>query len=461
MKHYDIIIIGGGRSTTLAQKAAEAGKSVALIERDRLGGTCPNRGCVPSKLIIGYADVAKRIQESARHHITASIESIDLKQIFTDLNTWVEKVDPRYESRFPEDLTLYRGHGKFVSNKVVEITNNQGTEQITADKIVIATGARSRPADFQQLPVWTSDDLFPFPHAIPKSIAIVGGGFIACELANFFHSVGIKTTLIVRSNKLLPAEDQSISAIFKSEFSEFVPTKFQTTITDANYENSAFTLTLQNEEGQSELQVDALLYATGRIPNTESLGLENTDIKTSKRGFIERNDNLETDVAGVFATGDVGGSYQLQHAASFEVNHLLENFLTDTSTPISAPLMPHAVFTDPEIASVGVTEQDLEKNGISPDDVVIVETNWNSSARALSWRIQYPRTKLIVRKSDYSILGCHMIGPESSTMIHQILTVIHLDNDIRKIQTMIHIHPSLSESLLACVAEAINKIKAS
>jgi len=456
MKQYDIIVIGGGRAATLAQKAAEAGKSVALIERDRLGGTCPNRGCVPSKLLIGYADVARRIREASRHHISATIDAIDTQQIFADLNHWIEAVDPRYESRFPENLTLYRGEGTFLSNNTVTVNG----ETLTAPKIVIGTGARSRPVAFPDLPAWTSDDLFPFTHKIPKSIAIVGGGFIACELANFFHSVGIETTLLVRGNKLLPAEDHTISDIFKKEFTEFVPTKFNTTISKASYDNEEFNLTLADENGASNLKVDALLYATGRIPNTENLGLENTDILLNQRGFLQRNQNLETTVPGVYAVGDVGGTYQLQHAASFEVNHLLNNFLNqDTAKKeISAPLMPHAVFTDPEIASVGTTEQDLEKNGINPDDVVIVTTDWKSSARALSWRLDYPRTKLIVRKSDYSILGCHMIGPESSTMIHQILTVIHLNNDIRKIPTMIHIHPSLSESLLAVVAAAIQKI---
>ncbi|MGJ8657555.1 MAG: dihydrolipoyl dehydrogenase family protein [Akkermansiaceae bacterium] len=458
MKTYDIIIIGGGRASTLAIKAATAGKSVALIERDRLGGTCPNRGCVPSKLLIGYADVAKRIREASRHHISATIDAIDLPQIFADLNHWIESVDPRYESRFPENLTLYRGEGKFISNKVVEVNGTQ----LTAEQIIIGTGARSRPSAFPNLPSWTSDDIFPFNHPIPKTIAIVGGGFIACELANFFHSVGINTTLLVRGHTLLPNEDKTISSIFKEEFSHYVPTKFGTTITNASHDGQQFHLTLDESSQQTELTVDALLYATGRIPNTENLGLENTDIALNTRGFVERDQNLETAVKGVYAVGDVAGTYQLQHAASFEVNHLVNTLInTDnkSNNQIPTPMMPHAVFTDPEIASVGITEQDLDKQEFSANDVVIVETNWKSSARALSWKLDYPITKFIVKKSDYSLIGCHMIGPESSTMIHQILTLIHLDNDIRNIPNMIHIHPSLSESLIAVATEAITKIE--
>lgn len=460
MKTYDMIVIGGGRASTIAQKAAEAGKSVALIERDLLGGTCPNRGCVPSKLLIGYADVAKRIHEASKHHTSATVDKIDLEKIFANINHWIESVDPRYNSRFPDTLTLYRGEGSFIENKVVTVNG----EKLTAEHIIIGTGARPRPSDFPHLPTWTSDDLFPFNHDIPKSIAIVGGGFIACELANFFHAVGINVTLLVRCDTLLSNEDQTISSIFKKEFSNFVPTKFKTSVTNASHDGKQFHLTLEENSSTTEITVDALLYATGRIPNTENLGTENTDILLDKRGFIERDSNLETSIKGVYAVGDVAGTYQLQHAASFEVNHLVNCLIENkkqASSEIPTPLMPHAVFTDPEIASVGITEQDLDKHEISENDVVIVETNWKSSARLLSWRIDYPITKLIVKKSDYSILGCHMIGPESSTMIHEILMLIHLNNDIRNISSMIHIHPSLSESLLAVTTAAISEIERS
>lgn len=457
MKSFDIIVIGGGRASAFAQEATKAGKSVALIERDRLGGTCPNNGCVPSKLLIGYADVAKRIKEASRHHISASIDHIDLEQIFKNVNHWVDRVDPRYESRLPENLSLYRGEAKFIENKIIQVNG----EKLSAEQIIIGTGARPRPADFSHLPTWTSNDLFPFKHEIPKSIAIVGGGFISCELANFFQAVGINVTLLVRGNTLLSNEDKTISAIFKEQFSEFVTAKFDTTITDAKHDGKKFHLSLDEDSKQTEITVDALLYATGRIPNTDNLDIENTDIILNKRGFIERDAKLETAVKGVYAIGDVAGTYQLQHAARFETNHLVESLIkapNETKPEITFPMMPHAVFTDPEIAAVGITEQDLDRNDISRDDVVIVETNWKSSARLLSWRLEYPITKLIVKKSDYSIIGCHMIGPESSTMIHQILMLIHLDNDIRKLPNMIHIHPSLSESLLESAMNAISEI---
>ena len=226
MKKYDLIVIGGGRASGLAMAAAKAGQSVALIEKDRLGGTCPNTGCVPSKLLIGYAEAARRVREADRHFIKASIESIDIDRIFQEVGEWVQGVDPRYEGRVlnVEGLDLFRGHGRFVSNKVVEVNG----EQLEGTTIVIATGTRPRPVAFEG--GWTNENIFPLKEKAPKSITIVGGGFIACELANVFDAIGIRTRLLVRGSQLLPAEDEEIREIFQTEFTKNVSTSFGTSI---------------------------------------------------------------------------------------------------------------------------------------------------------------------------------------------------------------------------------------
>ena len=174
MKEYDLIVIGGGRASNLAFAAGKAEKRVALIEKDRLGGTCPNRGCVPSKLLIGYAEAARRVREAGRHFISAKIDRIDIERMIAETNGWIEGVDGRYEGRLPEGADLYRGTGRFVADHVVEVNG----ERLTAPRIVIATGTRPRPAPFPEVPAWTSDDLFPLKGNIPRSITIVGGGFI-------------------------------------------------------------------------------------------------------------------------------------------------------------------------------------------------------------------------------------------------------------------------------------------
>lgn len=450
MEKFDLIVIGGGRASNLVMRASEIGKKVALIEKDRLGGACPNNGCVPSKLLIGYAHVARAIKESSRHFIDAKINSIDTKSIFHEVNDYVTKVDARYESRFNENITLFRGEGFFESDSIINVNG----EKLTAPVIVIGTGSRPKKVPFEN--AWTSNDIFPLKGDIPNSITIVGAGFIACELANFFDAVGIETKLIVRSQKLLSNEDEDISDIFKKEFCKNVNVQFDTTITNAIYKNKQFEIELEKKDKTiTTYKSDALLYAIGRESNTDTLKLENTSIQIDSRGYIKRDKDFQTDAKGVYVVGDAAGDYMLQHAASHEVNHLFK-ILYENANSLHFKYMPHAVFTEPEIASVGYTEEQLQEKNIP---YVSSITNWLASAKAMSTRLEYPRIKMLVDPTNYKILGCHMIGPDSATMMHQVLAVMNIDNDIRYLKDMLYIHPALSEALLPASVEVVKKVQ--
>lgn len=450
MKEYDLIIIGGGRASNLASKVGKSGKEVALIEKASLGGTCANRGCVPSKLLIGYADVIRTIEESNRHYIQSTIDEIDLEKIFNTNNNFIDHVDENYKSKLHENITLFRGVGTFISNNIVEVNN----EKITAPKIVIATGTSPKKVPIKN--AWTSDDIFPIKK-IPKSITIVGAGFIACELANVFDALGVKTKLVVRGENILSKEDKDISTAFKEQFSKKIDVEFNTTIKDAQYDGHGFKMVLENTSNQSkEYKSEALLYAIGRESNAQSLHLENTSIKIDDRGFIKRDKFFQTDAKGVYVVGDASGEYMLQHAAAYEMNYLYKILFENEKKPLKFKYMPHAVFTDPEIASVGISEQEAKDKKL---DFVVSKTDWLASAKAQSTKLKYPITKFIVEKNSYKILGCHMIGPQSSTMIHQVLSVIHIDNDIRHLKEMLYIHPALSESILPAAINAIKKLE--
>lgn len=453
MKQYDLIIIGGGRASGLAIAAAKKGQSVALIERDRLGGTCPNTGCVPSKLLIGYAETARRVREAGRHFIKASIESIDLDRIFQEVGDYVKGVDPRYQDRVSdvEGLDLYRGHGKFVDNKVVEVNG----EQLEGATIIIAVGTKPRPAPYEG--VWTNENLFPLTGKVPRSITIVGGGFIACELANFFEAVGIETRLLVRGQRLLPAEDEEISDIFQEHFTANVPTDFGTTISSLEKKKDGFAMELSKEDGSTEShQSEQVLFAIGRVPNTDELGIENTDLQLDKGGFLIVDDNLRTGVEGIYAAGDVAGRYQLQHVASYDIHYLRQRLLKGEEGPIDYGMVPHGVFTDPEVAAVGATEEELQE---SHTPYVKVVTDWLSSARAMASKLDYPRTKLLVNPHDYSILGCHLVGPEAATVLHELLPLMRVKNDIREVADTMHIHPALPELFLEASVRAVQEVR--
>jgi mycothione reductase len=450
MKVYDLIVIGGGRASTLAAKAGQIGKKVALIEKSKLGGTCPNRGCVPSKLLVGYADVIRTIQESKRHYISSDIDAIDREKVFRENSEFIDGVDDDYKSMLNENVELFRGEGSFISDKVVGVND----ETLTAPTIIIATGSKPKKPPFEN--AWTSDDVFPI-HKIPSSIAIVGSGFIACELANVFDALGVKTKLLVRSETLLSHEDKEISETFQKEFSKNIDIEFNTTVKDAKYENSFFNISFENKKGQETKHIcETLLYATGRESNTYTLNLENTSIQVDEEGFIKRDEFFETSVKGIYVLGDAAGEHMLQHAAAFEMNHLYKFLFENEEKPLSFKYMPHAVFTDPEVASVGITEEEAKDKKL---DFVVSKTDWLASAKAKSTKLTYPFTKFIVERDSYKILGCHMIGPQSSVMIHQVLTVMHIDNDIRHLKEMLYIHPALNESLLPAAINAIKNIR--
>lgn len=452
---YDLIVLGGGRAATLAIAAAKAGLKTALIEQDTLGGTCPNRGCVPSKLLIGFAEAARHVREAGRHFIDADLKSVDTAKIFESVNSYVGAVDERYEGRVEDaGVDLIRGEGRFVGTKTISV----GEKTLTAERILIGTGSRPRPSPYPDLPVWTSDDLFPLKDSPPSSLLVIGGGFIGTEMAAFFAGVGTDVQLFARGNKLLAPEDSEIENVFQTEFQKEVPTHLHSKLTDLKYTGRQFYATFDVNGTAKTYSAERVLFAIGRIPNSDALDLEQTGLSTDKRGFIPVDEHLETSVPGIYAAGDINGRYMLQHAASFEVQYLREKILKGTTGPIDERLVAHAVFTHPEVASVGFTEEALKASGTP---YIAVFENWLASARAMAMRVDYPRTKLLVSPKDYSILGCHLVGPESATLLHQVMTVMRLKNDVRELANMIYIHPALNECLLAAAVKAISAVKKS
>jgi len=450
---FDLIVLGGGRASALAIAAAKADVKTALIERDLLGGVCPNRGCVPSKLLIGFAEAARHVRHADRHFLDAEFRGADLQRIFDSVNRYVAAVDPRYQGRVEDaGVSLIRGEGRFTGMKTLSV---EGRE-LTAGKIVVATGSRPVAPPFNDLPVWTSDSLFPMRDDPPQSLLVIGGGFIGCEMAAFFAAVGTQTTLLTRGDRLLGREDADIEKVFLTEFGKAVKTHCHSTISDLTYDGNEFTATCDIHGVKETFKVERVLFATGRVPNTDGLSLPSTGLKVDEKGFLPVNEHLETEVPGIFATGDVNGRHMLQHAASFEVQYLRQKFLKGESGPINERLVAHAVFSHPEVASIGFTEDQLKADGTP---YVAVFEDWLASARAMAMRIDYPRIKLLVSPADYSILGCHLVGPESATILHQVMMLMRLKNDVRELANMIYIHPALNECVLSAAVKAVGEVK--
>lgn len=289
----------------------------------------------------------------------------------------------------------------------------------------------------------------------PKSVMIIGGGFIGSEIGSFFAGVGVQTSLFVRGDGLLAREDADIEEVFTAEFTKNIETHFNSELADLTHDGSEFTATFTVDGEPQSFTAERVVFAIGRKPNTADLDLEQTGLAANARGFLPVDENLETAVEGIYALGDVNGRYMLQHAATYEASYLQKRLIDGAQGPIDDLKIPHAVFSRPEIAGVGATEQELKDAGTP---YVAVFGNWAASARAWSARVDYQRTKLLVSSADYSILGCHFIGPEASTMLHQILMLIHLDNDVRELTTTVYIHPALNEVVLAAARSAVAKV---
>ena len=276
------------------------------------------------------------------------------------MNDYVSEVDSRYEGRVEAaGVTLIRGEGRFIGHKRIEVSGRS----LTAEKIVVATGSRPVPPPFADLPVWTSDHLFPLRSAPPQSLIIIGGGVIGCEMAAFFAAVGVETSLFVRHERLLGKEDREIEEVFQTEFSNEVRTHFHTSLKNLTRSGELFRATFQTEDGEQIFQAECVLFATGCVPNTELLDLSKTGLAADAKGFLPVDEHLETAISGIYSTGDVNGRHMLQHAAAFEVQFLRQKFLKGITTPIDESHMPHAVFTHPEIAAVGFTEEQLKDSG--------------------------------------------------------------------------------------------------
>ena len=439
---FDLVVLGGGNATSLAMRAAEAGWRVALVEGDLLGGACPNRGCVPSKLLLGFAEVATTIRHAARFHMEAQLSGIDVETIRSETQAaTIKAVDGRIESKLPENCTLFRGYGRFVGPKQIEVNG----EVIEGEKVLVATGTRPTvPKQFEKVPVWTSDHVFNM-EIVPKSIVIIGGGYIACELAWFFASMGVETTVLVRRDELLSAEDREVRALFKEGFCQEVSVRFKTSVEDVREVDGGIELNLVTKgdggEETSKLIAERVLVATGRESTTDKINLEAAGIEADAKGFIVTDDHQRTSAEGVFALGDVTGRYFFTHSAAFEATYLGNTWLDGKEGTIDYGPMPHAVFSYPEVAGLGLTEDQLEADGTP---YVVGSAPYTSAAKGRAVKERHGLCKFLV-SPDGTILGCHIIGHHASVLLHEVIPVMRWRNKIDSLTDMIHIHPSLSE----------------
>ncbi len=443
MKKFDLITIGSGGGAKISSPAASLGLKVAVIEKDRLGGTCLNRGCIPSKMLIHPADVAIEIKEAHRFcfHNDPQL-NVNFAKLVGRISQTVDADSDKIEAGYRNhpNISFYHGSAKFVENKVIEINK----EQITADKIFIAAGTRPAIPNIPGLagtPFMTSAEALRNT-TLPSSMVIIGGGYIGCELGHAYGALGAKTTFLVRS-KLLRAQDAEIAAEFQKVFSRYHDVRLGAIPTRVEYSNNTFNVHYTQNGKNISVSAQALLIATGITSNADTLDLINTDIELQPGNFIKVNEHLETNVAGVFALGDCIGKYFFRHSVNFEGEYLFDFcYGGKPKGPIHYPPMPHAVFTHPQVAGVGATEEELKTKGI---DYAVGLNPYKSSAMGMALLSDHGFCKILVERKSRRILGGHIIGPEASDMIHMIIAYMNMNATLDDMLRTIYIHPALPE----------------
>lgn len=464
MKSYDLIVIGSGGGTKL-RPASSLGKKVAIIEKDSLGGTCLNRGCIPSKMLIYPADLITHWKEDKKNFfITGGDDiSVDFKALVERTNSLVSKdsdsIKVAYEEN--ENVDFYHGHGRFIGPKVIEVNG----ETITAPMIYIATGARPMVPLIPGLagtPYMTSTEALKNTKQ-PTSLIVIGGGYIGVELGHFYGAVGTDVTFIVRG-EMISAEDKDIRAVFTKDFSERYNVEQGKNISSVSYVDRIFTVeTTDKKTGESKtLTSEALLVATGVTHNSDTLGLENTNVNIDEQGRIIVNDHLETHEPGVYAFGDVVGNFYFRHSANFEGEYLFgQHYGSKEKAPIDYSPVPHAIFTYPQVAGVGMTEDALIKNGlVSGKDYSVGINHYRNSAMGDAMRAEVGFVKLIADKKTRKLLGAHIIGEKASDIIHMLIAYITVGATADQLLEMIYIHPALSENIRNATRKLIVELDA-
>jgi dihydrolipoamide dehydrogenase len=439
MRHYDVIVIGSGGGTKLVRPVAAMGKRVAIIEKGRLGGTCLNHGCIPSKMLIHTGELCDAIREAKKYNI-----ELDTGEMRVDFRALVDRVTktidrdsdsigPMYDK--DPNIDLYRGHGRFVGRKEIEVNG----ERLSADSIFIAVGARPQIPD---IPGLAGTPYMTYYEALraerqPKRLVVVGGGYIAAELGYFFASIGTEVTFLVRSS-FLKQEDADIRDEFTRAFTNKYDVRIGVVPKRVRHDGTEFHIDVSDGE---TLVADGLLMATGIEPMTGDLGLEQTDIRCNEEGFVVVDGTFKTTQPGVWALGDCIGRYFFRHSVNFEGEYLFRTLFADPHTePIVYPPMPHAVFTNPEIASCGMRECDLE-----PGSYIVGKASYEKSARGMALMPEYGFVKLIFDRETAELIGAHIIGEEASNMIHLPIAVMNLGGRLHEMLHMIYVHPALPE----------------
>lgn len=440
MQKYDVIVIGTGAGNIIVEEALKKGLRVAQIEKDKFGGTCLTRGCIPTKVLAGFADKVMELKELPKIGMEVGNVSLDWKKVSE--RVW-EKIDESKELKEfylqEEGVDVYEGRAFFVRDKVLRVEYNAGglSDEITADKIFIGAGARTQILPLEGMEVQeylTSEGFFGerYPDKPYESLVIIGGGAIATEFAHIFNAWGTKVDIVIRSENILNKEDTEAAALMMKRFGERgITVHSYSDMLQAKVSGDKKVLVIKDRNtGEiKELKADEILMAAGVRSNADLLEIENTGISLDSKGYIRTNEFLETSIEGVYAFGDINGIHQFRHKANYEADILAYNHFisTDAKDYRSARYdnVPAVTFTYPQVAHVGLSELEALQKGYQ---IKVGKHFYNQTAKGYS--LGYGKNdgefaKVIVDRETDRILGFHAVGYEASVLIQPFLNMMN------------------------------------
>jgi len=453
MKKYEVIVIGSGCGSNIVDEALAHGLNVALVDKGPLGGTCANLGCIPSKMLIFAADRIVDMQEAKKLGIEAEIGNIDFGFIMERMRRSVreEQQRMRRELRHVKNLDFYEGEGHFVEDYTIEVTG----KKISGDKIFIASGSRTFIPPIKGLEsvgYLTSETVLQLKER-PDSLIVMGGGYVGVEYGHFFAAMGTKVTILEMAGRLVLAEEPEISEILKKELSRRMDIYTGAQAQELKSDGRHVTVVVNDLKGggNREFRARSILVAVGRRSNADLLKVENTGVEVDKRGFIEVNEYLETTKKNIFAVGDINGQQMFTHVANAEASLAADNAIHGSKAKMDYSAAPHAVYSHPQIASVGMTEEAARKE----HKVLIGRAKYSDVAQGEAMMEENGFAKAIVEADTGKILGFHIVGPYAPILVQEVINAMASGSGIDQIQTGMHIHPSITE-LIPVVLSNLN-----
>jgi len=440
---FDIAVLGGGPGGyPAAIRAAQLGKSVALIEAKDLGGTCLNRGCIPSKALIAGAEFVGNLKNASHFGIKIPQMQFDYRILAEHKDNVVKKMKLGLEGLIASNkIVLIKGYGKLISRNEIKITGSEN-RTITADKIIIATGSEPRnipafPFDYER--IHDSTSLLALT-ALPKKIIIVGGGVIGCEFASLFAHLGVEVTILELLPRIISTEAQEISAALTAAFTK-KGIKIETQVKVQKIERTKNGIVASVEGGKS-FDADCCLVSVGRTLNTNHIGLEKAGVLVQDNGIIVVNDKMETSVDGIFAVGDIASKYWLAHVASHQGIIAAQN-AAGKQARMSYHAIPSVIFSDPEIGSVGLSLDDAKKQGYKAK---VSAFPFQALGKSQATMQADGFAQIVVEETTGQILGAQVIGFEATTLIAQMTQAMTNELTVECVAETIHAHPTISEA---------------